>query len=801
MFEAVPLSISWVFSDATLGRAYFKGGCNVGVSLICLLCLGSVRAPGSLKDLAEREVRLPPMREYFAQTSNHHVCSVVVQRSVSRVCSIIAPSSFSRACSVIAQATSSRVCSAIVQSTFCRVCSIIAQWISLSQPTFLGWGRISEQCGDVIWTKAFSSDFYCEAYEALSDSVVWSSVQNLFDRANRVSKTKTISVKHPRNASVILGLVYKYLDLYLRASFDGLNIEMRRRNERYAFTGELVFMDKQTTIPFLEEPRGGGGFGGMMANFNNVMEDIQSELASLATQMAQAKQAREAADQGPAKGLVQALTAVVRPAAAAAPTDARLVGTAKRLAEFALPDSSATGAPGSADPEVKRLRADLDALTSRVGAQSKDISEIKSVSTENQAVCKETQHIMARPMDKFDRDTADPFFQQQVPLAAHAGVATDLGVQNNAQYKSMKEGYPRDGMPYVTWRESVAKLKGLDQWKKKLVSLGSEAEAVQDLDKGGIGTYVFRFLTADGEISDVALQPVCFLTGFVLVSWRQWIISGLHLLELWIRHIQLLRALVAVKFVAPLAAAAPHGAAAMCGPSTGPRAPAARRAAGGGVQPPADAKEAPAAVGRVAPRGAAARCVPSTGPGPPSARSELCGSARPPADVTEVPAAGGGAGRDPAVDEAVDRDALVGALALVLNRLPRVDSGFDARRVPSIPIWAYLRRVSDHFDCSSACLIASLVYIDRAVKLHSSHLVSARSVHRMLLVSMVLAAKFFDDAHYKNEHYATIGGIDLQELNFLEGRFLRLINWRLHIMDDEYDLYKSHVLLAAKCYP
>ena len=47
------------------------------------------------------------------------------------------------------------------------------------------------------------------------------------------------------------GVVYKYLDLYLHASFDGLKIEMRHRNEKYAFTGDITYMDKQTTIPFL----------------------------------------------------------------------------------------------------------------------------------------------------------------------------------------------------------------------------------------------------------------------------------------------------------------------------------------------------------------------------------------------------------------------------------------------------------------------------------------------------------------------------------------------------------------------
>ena len=104
-----------------------------------------------------------------------------------------------------------------------------------------------------------------------------------------------------------------------------------------------------------------------MANFHNVMEDIQSfgEMTSLATQMAQAKQARESAEMTPAKELVQALTAVVRPVAAASPTDTRLESTVKRLAEIALPGAGQVDGAGNSDPEVKRLRADLEALQSR----------------------------------------------------------------------------------------------------------------------------------------------------------------------------------------------------------------------------------------------------------------------------------------------------------------------------------------------------------------------------------------------------------------------------------------------------
>ena len=266
-----------------------------------------------------------------------------------------------------------------------------------------------------------------------------------------------------------------------------------------------------------------------MANFQNVMNDIQSfgEMTSLAAQMAQAKQAREAAESSPAKELVQALTSVVRPAAAAAPNDTRLEGTVKRLAEFALPGSGQHGDSSSSDPEVKRLRADLDALSSRVDAQSKDISEIKNTSAESQAACMETKHMMAKLLDKFESvrpsgndrgggaapaaaaepGEAVPFFQRQVTVIVHTGAAAMLGVSGNAQYKSMKADFPKEGIPFATWWEAVSKVKSLDQWRKKVVNLGGDSNAIQQMDKPAVGVHLFRFLTPDGEISEDPLQP------------------------------------------------------------------------------------------------------------------------------------------------------------------------------------------------------------------------------------------------------------------------------------------------------
>ncbi len=44
--------------------------------------------------------------------------------------------------------------------------------------------------------------------------------------------------------------------------------------------------------------------------------------------------------------------------------------------------------------------------------------------------------------------------------------------------------------------------------------------------------------------------------------------------------------------------------------------------------------------------------------------------------------------------------------------------------------------------------------------------------NRLLLTGIMLAAKYFDDRYYSNEHYSKVGGINNGELNLLEREFL-----------------------------
>ena len=65
------------------------------------------------------------------------------------------------------------------------------------------------------------------------------------------------------------------------------------------------------------------------------------------------------------------------------------------------------------------------------------------------------------------------------------------------------------------------------------------------------------------------------------------------------------------------------------------------------------------------------------------------------------------------------------------------------------------------------------------------------NVHRLLVTSVMLAAKFFDDHYLDNQHYAAVGGVPKGEMNILELEFLFLLEFNLHVTQADYDMYRT----------
>ena len=101
-------------------------------------------------------------------------------------------------------------------------------------------------------------------------------------------------------------------------------------------------------------------------------------------------------------------------------------------------------------------------------------------------------------------------------------------------------------------------------------------------------------------------------------------------------------------------------------------------------------------------------------------------------------------------------------------------------------------RLYRYSKCSVECLVLALIYIDRFIQ-SSNIQVNSLTIHRILLTSVVLAAKTYDDNCYTNTHYARVGGIPVEELNCLEIEFLFNIGFSLYVSCEDYLRYHTEI--------
>jgi len=118
---------------------------------------------------------------------------------------------------------------------------------------------------------------------------------------------------------------------------------------------------------------------------------------------------------------------------------------------------------------------------------------------------------------------------------------------------------------------------------------------------------------------------------------------------------------------------------------------------------------------------------------------------------------------------------------------------FTAPRTPTISIHDYAKRLSSGFFCSRECYILCIVYIDRVVQRTPNLALENSNMHRLLLASMVVAAKFHDDTHGRISFYSKVAGVSIHELAVLEAHFMTMLDWRAQVTPDEYNKYFNRV--------
>eukprot|EP01012_Entosiphon_sulcatum_P036627 TRINITY_DN466_c0_g1_i1.p2 TRINITY_DN466_c0_g1~~TRINITY_DN466_c0_g1_i1.p2 ORF type:complete len:178 (-),score=29.73 TRINITY_DN466_c0_g1_i1:188-721(-) len=118
-------------------------------------------------------------------------------------------------------------------------------------------------------------------------------------------------------------------------------------------------------------------------------------------------------------------------------------------------------------------------------------------------------------------------------------------------------------------------------------------------------------------------------------------------------------------------------------------------------------------------------------------------------------------------------------------------AAFESLRVPSITIADYLRRIAIYSHCSPECFVFALIYLDRLLMANPGLTITQCNVHRLIITSVLIAAKARDDTYYSNSYYASIGGITTKELNRLELMLLDLLQYNLFVTPEVFAQYRT----------
>lgn len=117
-------------------------------------------------------------------------------------------------------------------------------------------------------------------------------------------------------------------------------------------------------------------------------------------------------------------------------------------------------------------------------------------------------------------------------------------------------------------------------------------------------------------------------------------------------------------------------------------------------------------------------------------------------------------------------------------------SAFHGLSRPNISIQSYLERIFRYAGCSPSCFVVAYVYLDRFSQLLP---VNSFNVHRLVITSVMVSAKFMDDIFFNNAYYAKVGGISTREMNILELDFLFGLGFQLNVTPNTFHAYYCYL--------
>lgn len=117
---------------------------------------------------------------------------------------------------------------------------------------------------------------------------------------------------------------------------------------------------------------------------------------------------------------------------------------------------------------------------------------------------------------------------------------------------------------------------------------------------------------------------------------------------------------------------------------------------------------------------------------------------------------------------------------------------FSSKYPTSIPIRDYIDRILKYTHIEESTMVIALIYLDKICATNRI-LIEENNIHRLVLVSVVMAIKYNEDDLYTDKYYAKVGGITMDELTFLELEYVKLMNYAFFVTDDTFDIYFDYL--------
>jgi len=123
-------------------------------------------------------------------------------------------------------------------------------------------------------------------------------------------------------------------------------------------------------------------------------------------------------------------------------------------------------------------------------------------------------------------------------------------------------------------------------------------------------------------------------------------------------------------------------------------------------------------------------------------------------------------------------------LSTTFSDPPTHKTPFDALCEPKIAVEAYYARIRQYSQATPESSICAMVLTRKLCK--TDIVMSNYNVHRLLIASMMVFAKFYDDDNDSNARWAKIGGLKKHEMNNLEVELLNRLHFDLRVAPSEF---------------